>query len=454
MDLGVKKLDKKFYKTMITIAIPIAIQNLISSSLNMIDNLMISRLGVSELASVSLANQFFFLFVLLLFGINSGAGIFISQFWGRKDIKNIRRVLGIALISGGILSLIFSGFAYFTPKLIMSIFIKDIEVINLGSKYLKIASISYVITSITFAFSFASRSIGHAKLPMVVTSISLGINTLLNYLLIFGNFYFPQLGVEGAAIATLISRIIELTILLRVIYKKGYILAANFSELFDITKSFLKRFFNTTTPVILNEAVWSLGMTMYAIAYARIGEKATASIQIANNIQNIFMVISMGLGNACAVMIGNQIGSDNRKKALDYAKKYCFIGPIVGLIIGGLLYLLSPVILYLFNTSSDVEGSVRKILLVMGIFMFIKVFNVVLIVGIFRGGGDTKFSLLLEAASVWLIGVPLAFLGAHIWNLPIYLVVLLVSFEEVVKAIIGIPRLISKKWVRNVVKSM
>lgn len=446
--------DTTFFKTMISIALPITLQNLISSSLNMVDTVMVGELGETQIAAVGLANQFFFLFSLLLFGINSGTSIFISQFWGKKDILNIRRVLGIALLSGGILSLIFTFIALIAPEMVLKIFTEDRNVIKFGIGYLRIVSLSYLITAVSFSYSFASRSIGHAKLPMTVSGVSLIANTVLNYLLIFGKFGFPQMGVEGAALATLISRVVEVILIVGIIYYKRYALACRVKEMFDLSSSFILKFFKTTIPVILNEGFWSLGMTMYSAAYARIGTGAVAAVQISNTVQNIFMVIFFGLGNACAVMIGNKIGAGKNETAIEYAKKFSILGPSLGIFMGLALILSSRLVLKLFNVSSSVNDDALKILFILALFMAIKVFNIILVVGILRSGGDTRFSMFLEMGSVWLIGVPLAFLGALVWKLPIYMVVALVSVEEIVKALVGIPRVVSKKWVKNVVDCM
>lgn len=452
----IKKLfnDKTFFKTMLSIALPITLQNFISSSLNMVDTVMVGELGEIQIAAVGLANQLFFLFSLLLFGINSGTSIFISQFWGKRDIPNIRRVMGIALLSGGFLSVLFTLVALIAPEIVLHAFTKDRSVIMYGTGYLRIVSLSYLITAISFSYSFACRSIGHAKLPMAVSAISLVTNTILNYLLIFGKFGFPNMGVEGAALATLVARIVEVVLLLGVIYHKKYVLASRLDEMFKLSHDFVMKFFKTTAPVILNEGFWSLGMTMYSAAYARIGTGAVAAVQIANTVQNLFMVIFFGLGNACAVMIGNKIGANKNETAIEYAKKFSVMGPSLGIFMGLLLILSSRHILRLFNVSSGVGDDVVKILFIISLIMAVKVFNILLVVGILRSGGDTKYSMFLEMGSVWLVGVPLAFLGALYFKLPIYMVVALVSLEEVVKAAVGIPRFISKKWVKNVVEHM
>jgi putative MATE family efflux protein len=439
---------------MLIIAFPIALQNLIMSFLNMIDTVMIGKLGEIEIAAVGLANQFFFLFILIVFGVNSGASIFISQFWGKKDVVNIRKVLGISLLLGGLVSLVFAGTAFFLSKEILRIFSKDIQVIALGSDYLSIVCLSYLPTACSFAYSFSLRSIGKANTPMVVSSISLIANTILNYLFIFGNLGFPAMGVKGAAWATLIARVLELIIFVGVVYYRKEALAAKINEIFNISMDFLWKFLNTTIPVILNETFWALGTVMYIIAYARISTEAIASVQIANTIQHVFMIVAFGLGNACAIMIGNKIGANEKLQAIAYAKKFVVLSIAVGMILGILLFISIPFILNLFNVSSIVYENTVKVLTVLSFFLSLRVLNGVIIIGILRGGGDTKFSLVLDVGSVWLVGVPLAFLGAHVWKFPVYWVVALVSIEEMVKLIFGLWRVRSKKWVSNVIEHM
>ncbi|QUH24652.1 MATE family efflux transporter [Serpentinicella alkaliphila] len=446
--------DRQFYNTLMSIAIPITLQNLISSSLNLVDTIMVGKLGEVEIASVGLANQFFFIFILILFGLNSGASIFFSQFWGKNDIVSIRKILGIALFFGGIISFIFGSFSFFIPQKVLSLFTSDISTLELGSSYLSIVGLSYLTTAISFSYSFGSRSIGEAKLPMLISSISLLLNTVLNYILIFGMGFIPAMGVKGAALATLFSRYLEMFLLLGLIYYKGHPLAGNFKEMFSFSTDFLKSFFKTAAPVILNEGLWSVGVTMYLAAYARIGTEAIAAIHISNTVQNFFMVIAFGVANASTVMIGNEIGANKNDTAISYAKKFSIIGFIIGFIIGLTLFVSAPFVVSFFNISEEVRYNTIRILMVLSVVMSAKVFNTILIVGILRGGGDTKYSLLLDMGSVWLIGVPLAFIGALIWKLPIYWVVAFVSFEEILKAFFGIPRVISKKWVRNIIEEM
>ncbi len=442
--------DKMFMKSMLAIAVPVALQNLISSSLNMIDTLMISSLGQASIAAVGLANQVFFLYILITFGINSGSSIFISQFWGKEDIKGIKKVMGLSITLSFIAGTIFTIAAFFFPSQILGLFIKEQEVIQLGSKYLRIVSLSYTITAISFAFSIALRTTGRPGVPLKVSIISFGTNTVLNYLLIFGKFGFPELGVAGAAIGTLSARIIEIVLILYSIYGTKSILAANIKELMSWHKDFLIKYLGTIYPVVLTEGFWALGQVLYAAAYARIGEEATAAVQLTNTIQNIFFVIVRGLANACGVMVGSKVGAGDEETAFNYAIRFIILSTLSGLILGIVMALTPDLLLKLFrNLDPNLYNTSRSLLIVMGLTFVIRVYNTIAIVGVLRSGGDTKIAMKIDLSTVWLIGVPLAFIGALILKWPIYLVVLLVTLEEVVKALLGLPIIKSKKWIKN-----
>lgn len=443
--------DKAFLKSMFAIAIPIALQNLISSSVNMVDTLMITSLGEASLAAVGLANQVFFFYALITFGINSGSSIFISQYWGKEDTINIRKVLGLALSISVAVGVVFTAVGFFFPKFLMRILINDPEVIALGTDYLRIVSLSYIITAISFSYSIALRSTGRPNIPMISSIVSFITNTVFNYLLIFGKLGFPQLGVKGAAIGTLIARVLELAFILYVVYSTKGVLAASFKDLLDWNKQFINRYIKTVSPVIINETFWSLGQIMYSIAYARIGKEATAAVQLTTTIQNIFFVLVRGLANACSVMVGSKIGADDKEGAYDYAINFITLSTLLGLFLGITMAATSGLTLKIFRgIEPELFETTRTLLIIMGLSFFIRTYNSTVIVGVLRGGGDTRFSMFLEVGAVWLVGVPLAFLGALVFKFPIHYVVILVIGEELVKMIVSFPRIISKKWIKNV----
>lgn len=444
--------DTFFFKNLIKIALPIVIQNLIASSINMIDTLMIGKVGETEIAAVGIANQFFFLFNMFIVGIFNGCSIFISQFWGKKDTKNIRKVLGFGLIIAVLVSFAFMGLAVIVPDKIVAIFNTDPDVINAGTLYLKTVSISYLFTAITFGYNMASRSIGNTILPMIVSFISLICNGILNYMLIFGNFGAPAMGVAGAAIATTIARLVESVLIIWYIYKTKDVLAVGLNEMINLSREFASKVINTVVPVVLNELCWGLGTIVYSIVYGRIGKQAIASVQICSSIQNLFMVVTFGFANAATVMIGNKIGKDDIESGKTYAKRFALLSFFTGIVLGTTLFISSKSILSFFSISRNVFYNSLKILYITSAILPIRIFNTVLIVGILRGGGDAKFSLIAEAFTMWLIGVPLAFVGAFYWKLPVYYVTALVTIEELAKFTLGYLRLSSNKWIKSVIR--
>ena len=442
--------DKEFLKGMLAIAVPVSLQNLISSSLNMIDTLMISSLGQSSIAAVGLANQIFFLYILLTFGINSGSSIFIAQFWGRDDVLSIKKVLGLAITISTIAGTIFTFIALVLPEFVMGLFIEEQEVIQLGASYLRIVGLSYIITAISFAFSIALRTTGRPGVPLKVSIISFTVNTALNYVLIFGKLGMPAMGIRGAALGTLIARIVEILLIVYAIYGTKSILAASFSELMSWKKDFVKRYIDTIYPVILTEGFWALGQVMYTAAYARIGEEATAAVQLTNTIQNVFFVIVRGLANACGVMVGSKVGAGEEDKAYEYAISFIIIATISGLVLGIVMALGPDIPLSLFRgLDPSLYAVSRRLLVFMGLTFVIRVYNTIAIVGVLRAGGETKVAMKIDLSTVWLIGVPLAFIGALVLKLPVEYVFLLVTMEEVVKAFLGIPIIKSGKWIKN-----
>jgi len=449
-DLGLK--DRHFYNKMLSISIPIMLQNLISSVLNMVDTVMVGALGEAQIAAVGLANQVFFVFFLLIYGINSGCGIFIAQYWGSKDEENIKRTISFSVIAGAAVGLAFTLVALYMPRQIMSLFTTDVKVIEYGIGYMSYVSLSYVLTSISIAYSFAARNIGDVRTTTMISTGSLLVNGLLNFVLIFGYLGFPRLEVQGAAIATVIARLIEAIALIYWVYRlrTNKVLAPTLKDVKKLNVRYIKNILITAIPVILNDVFWALGMTVYSAAYARIGTTAIASIQIANTVQNIFIVISIGLASSCAVMLGNEIGSGSKEKAILYANRFMRISTLGGLALGLILIAVSPIVLMLFSNTAAVQQSAQKILLIMGVFLWARFMNNTLIVGILRSGGDTTFSMILETCSVWLVGVPLAFAGALWWGMSVYMVYTLISLEELVKIFLGMIRVRSNRWVRDV----
>ncbi|WP_242850058.1 MATE family efflux transporter [Clostridium polynesiense] len=449
-----KIIDKGFYNKLFLIAVPIVIQNFIASALNTVDTVMIGAVGEVEIASVGIANQFFFLFTIILFGITSGCAVFISQFWGKKDIKNIKRVLGLQLIISVFIALVFTLAAVIFPQGIISIFNKDGNVVTSGSQYIVIVAFSYAFTAVTFSYAASLRGIENSKIPMLVSAFALICNTFLNWVFIFGNLGSPAMGVQGAALATLIARILEAVLMIYYVYHIRSPLAAKFKELIDLTSEFSLKILKKGLPVLLNESCWGLGIVMYNIVYGRIGAQATAAMQINNTITNLFMVVIFGVSNACMVIIGNRVGAQEYESARSYSRKFIKLSIVIGVLIAAGISLFAPFILSFFNISQLVYDYTRNILYITAAVMCFRTFNLVMIVGILRGGGDTKAAFYIEASTMWFIGVPLSMIAAFILGMPVYAVAALSMLEEIAKAILGYYRFRSGKWINNLVHNM
>lgn len=447
--------NKRFYKILISLCIPIIIQQLISTSVNVIDTVMISSLGETSVASIGVANQFFFLFNMSLSGITGGAGVFISQFYGKGDITNIRKVTGFSTILAILLSSFFFIPALVMPATIIHIFSYDPEVIKLCTEYFSIVILCYPLIAISTVFSMSSRGVRNPKLGMFCSSIALIINIILNYGFIFGNLGLPMLGVKGAALATVIARIIELILIIGYVYfaKKDYILKFSLIDLKLIDKTFVNSFLSKSMPIFLNDSAWAIGTVLYSVAYAKAGTSAIAASQIATSTGNFFIMTAVCIAIGSSIMLGNELGSDHIDRAIVYAKKFSIIVFFTGLIFGGLLILNIPLLLKIFSVSENLAPDITKIFVIMGIMMALRSFNTLLIIGILRSGGDTKYSLFLELGCMWFASIPLTFLAAF-KGAPIYILVLLTYAEEIFKFIFGVPRALSKKWAANIVKEM
>lgn len=447
--------NKKFYKTLITLCIPIIIQNLLSNLINMVDTIMVGGLGEISVASIGIANQYFFLYNMALSGIIGGASLFIAQFYGKNDKLNIRKITGLSVISALMIGITFMIVALFSPKFIIYFFSKDLDVIKVATNYFSIIGFCYPIIAISNVFSMGSRSIRNPKLGMICSTISLFINIILNYVFIFGKLGMPALGASGAAIATVIARIIELFLLVSYIYfiKDDYELRFTFKDIKLINKDLLKAYISKTTPTFLNDTLWAFGTVLYAVAYSKAGTSAIAASQIASSTGNFFIVTAVCVAIGSSIMIGNELGADNIKKAIHYSKKFAILVTLVGAIFGLLLIISIPGLIKLFSVSDQLMPDIKKIFVIMGILMALKTFNTFIIIGVLRSGGDTKYALFLEIGCMWIVSLPLTFFAAY-KGLPIYILVGLTYTEEVVKFIFGVPRAISKKWAQNLVKNI
>ncbi len=445
--------DRSFIRELLVIAIPISFQQLINASLNMIDVIMVGQLGETSIAALGLSNQIFFVLILILFGATSGMSIFTAQFWGKQEIEPIRKVLGMSLILSISVAFIFTLVATLMPEIVLGLYTKDAEVIRLGSSYLRIVGFTYIPIAIATSYIAILRSIQLVRLTVVATVSALIFKTILGYGLIFGIGGLPALGVRGAAIGTASGWTLELVLLLIFIYTQKTPLAANPLTFFSFDKAFFIRVITTVMPAVANEMFWSLGITTYNAIYAHIGTDSIAAINVNATIEELGFVIFLGLGNACAVIVGNRIGAGRKDEAYEIVRRVIILGMIFAVLVGLVIILFREAVVGLYDLSPSGENNVRWLLLVMASTLWIRMFNFSTFIGALRAGGDTRFALIMEICSIWLIGVPAAYVGAFVLHLPVYLVYLMVMLEEVAKAFVSSWRFRSRKWIHDLVNT-
>jgi len=445
--------DRSFLREMLTIAVPISLQQLVNASLNMLDVLMVGQLGEASIAGIGLSNQVFFVFILLLFGLTSGMAIFTAQFWGKRETEPIRKVLGMSILSASLIAILFTIAATVFPRAVLNLFTEDVNVIEIGSQYLGIVGFSYIAVAIATSYIAALRSIQLVKITVVATVTAIIFKTLLGYILIFGHLGLPALGVRGAAIGTASGWTLELILLLILIYAQKTPLAANPLTFFSFDFSFFKRVLRTALPTIANEFFWSVGIATYNGIYAHIGTEAIAAINVNATIEELGFVVFMGLGNACAVMVGNRIGAGKRDEAYETVRRVVTLSVLLAWVVGLVVFLARDLVVGWYNLSPAGAYNVRMLMLVMACILWIRIFNFSTFIGALRAGGDTFFALIMEICSIWLIGVPSAYIGAFVLDLPVYYVYLMVGLEEFVKAGVSLWRFMSRRWIHDLVNA-
>lgn len=441
----------QFYKKFFILMLPMALKELISSLTNLIDTIMIGRLGDAPIAAIGIGNQVYFLFTVFLFGISCGAGVFSSQFWGKQDIPKMRKILGLNLLLAMGLALVFIFAAVTFPVQIFNAFKAAPEALNEGVTYLRIVCIGYFATAITTAFDSSVCCSEKAALPFIVRAIGLLVNVILNWILIFGRLGAPAMGVKGAAVATVIARFSELAVMLSAVYGRKMIQAASFKELFTIPKEIVAKFFKTSSAVILNEMAWALGTTAYSWVFARISPEAIVVITIVQNIERLMLVFFHGGGNAGGVFIGKAVGAGNYEEAYEYGKRLAVLSVITSVVLSLIFVAARPIILMPYQVSAEVYNQSMNLLAVVAVMMNIKALTFLLIVGVFRNGGNPGAAFLIDIGCVWLVGVPMVTLGGLVLHLPLLISYAMMCSEEIVKVIISVTYFKKKKWMRNVV---
>lgn len=449
--------DKSFYKTLLMIAIPIALQDLITFATSTMDTVM---LGLADntgtlLSASSLANQPIFLLFQFIFGI-SGAGVVLaSQYWGKGDIPSIKKIISIIIKIVFFASIAVAVLVMIIPEAIMGLYTNDAEIIAKGADYLRIVGMGYVAFSVAQGFVCLIRSVEIVKISIIVNLAAFVSNTVLNYIFIFGKLGFEPMGIKGAAIATFISRVIQLIIVLVYVFAIDKKLKFRVRDLFTFDKTLFKDLARYGSPVVLNEIMWGLAISVQAAVIGHIdylGGDAVAANSIAGIVQQIALIFIIGIANAATVVVGKSVGMNEGQKTIDKSKTLRNLSVIIGVFCCGLMLLFKDLAVGFYNFDEATINIAKDIIVAISFVTIFCAHNCMTVMGVLRGGGDTKFCLILETTTLWLCAVPLAFLTGVVFKAPIIVVMLSMKTDEYLKFIGTTIRLHGKKWIKSIAR--
>lgn len=444
--------EENFYKKVLLLVLPMALQNLINVGITAADVIMLGKVDEKVLSGASLGGQVPFILNLFLFGIASGAAVLTAQYWGKKDTDSIEKILGIALTIAMAAGFLFAIVTLIIPKQIMGIFTNDEEVIGYGVRYLRILAFTYPIVTITATYLNIIKSIERVVISTIVYGSSLGINIIMNGILIFGLFGAPRLGVAGAAIGTLCARISEAIIVAFYAGFRNKDVRMRMKYMFRVDKQLCRDFLLYSSPVIINELLWGLGVSANSAIIGHLGSSATAAYSVAQVTRQLAMVIVLGLANATAIMIGKVIGEKREDLAVLYAKKFVRLTAICSALGSLLVVAIRPFLISGLEFSGQAAGYMRIFLIFLAVHIVFYGINVTIIVGILRSGGDTRYGMCVDAGAMWCGSILCGFLAAFVFRLPVEVVYAILLCDEVIKIPFAYTRYRSKKWLKSVTR--
>lgn len=445
--------DKKsFYRAVLILVIPLALQNLINVGVTATDVIMLGKVGEKVLSGASLGGQVQFIMTLIFFGLTSGASVLIAQYWGKGDVPTIEKVLGMSLKISVTIAFAFAVVTYAVPVPIMHLLSSDGQVVTEGAKYLRIVCFSYMFTAVTMVYLNTLRSVERVLISTVVYTVSLLTNIVMNALLIFGLFGFPQLGIRGAAIGTLIARIVEFSIVIFYDRKLNKIFRFHWRLLLVKDRMLSADFRKFSVPVIANELMWGSGVAVVAAILGQMGSAASAANSVAQVVRQLATVIAFGVSSAAAIMIGKVIGEGKTDVAREYGRRFVWISLIAGTFGAIVVLIVRPVALSQMSMSAQATQYLSAMMYVMSYFVIGQAYNTTMVVGIFRAGGDTKIGLVIDTAFMWGISILFGAIGAFVLKLSAPVVYIILLSDEVLKLPVTTWRYKKYIWLRNITR--
>lgn len=443
------KINKRaFYRKLITLALPIALQSLMLALVAACDALMLGKVEQNEMTAVSLATQVQFVQNMFVFAVTGAGAVLGAQYWGKRDREKMQEIFDLMLVLSGMISLIFFLACEFIPVGLMHIFSKDKVIIEIGAKYLQIAGWSYLITGISQCYLTMMKITDRVIASAVASSSAVVLNIILNYIFIFGKLGLPAMNSRGAAIATMIARIMEMLLSLGFTLGKEHIRPA-LGKLFKIDKQLTQSFVKQLLPLMGGSLLWGVGFTSYTAIIGHMNSDAAAANSIASVVRDLICCICNGIGSAAGIMVGNEMGAGRLETGKAYGIKLKNISYIIGFISTGLVLAVTPIVVSSMELTEEARSYLTGMMIIMSIYMIGRCVNTVSINGVLDGGGDTVFDMYSLFVTMWCIAVPLALLGAFVFHFPVLVVYACTCLDEVGKIPWVMYRIKKYKWVKN-----
>jgi len=449
--------EKSFYLTILSITVPIALQNLIVFGVSMMDTIMVGRLGDIQLSAVAQANQPSFVFQLFIFGLASGASVLASQYWGKGNVERVKRIVGIVLRWAIIASILLSIFVFFFPEEIMKFYLKsetetDMIIISEAVSYLKIMAFSYMFLGVSLSFAIVIRSVEIVKISVIVSAISFVINVFFNWVFIFGNLGAKPMGVRGAALGTLIARIVEFLVIFVYAFFVDKKLQFKLKYIIKRDKELMADFVKFSMPVLANEIAWSCGITLQAAILGKLSNQILAANSIAMVLQQLATIVIFGVANASSIIVGKQIGEGNIADARRSGSTIMVWSIVLGVVGSLFIFFLRKPFVSIYNVEPETQILAEKLMILTSVLVFFISIAATSIVGVLRGAGDTRFALRLELVTLWFVAVPLGAVAGFVLDAPILLTYACLKIDEPIKSLIAFIRTTKKHTYKSVTR--
>ncbi len=442
--------DKSFYKTVLTLASPVILQSIITTSVNLLDTLMLASFNEVLISGSSLANSFVAIFQILCMGIGGGAAVLTAQYWGAKDVDAVRKTTSLMLRIAMLLATLFTVATLAMPDVIMRIYTPDEAVIKAGSDYLRLVAPTYILTAISLTMTIILRSVREVKLPLIMSIVSFFCNLSFNYVLIFGKLGLPALDIRGAAIATVLARLVETTVILLYVFKKDKRIALRPHHLVERCGNYLPKYLKYSVPVIISDFLLGLGNTAVTIIMGHISTAFTSANAIIAMTVRLSTVASQGFSNAGSIMTGNTLGRNEPEKAYRQGITFLALSLGLGILACIIILVVCPFVIDACNIAQSTKNIAYDLMYSVAIMVVFQCTQSMLTKGVLRGGGDTRFLVIADIAFLWLVSIPLGYLAGFTWGLSPFWINLLMKIDYLLKSVWCTFRLFGKKWIRIV----